>query len=55
MPNPADLLKIQKENLTDEQIAMDTIREDAFEAGRQDEINFRTKIENRVRKERLEK
>lgn len=33
MPSPEELNRIQKENLTDEQIEKDTIREDAYNAG----------------------
>lgn len=33
MPSPEELEKIQKENLTDEQIGKDKIREEAFNAG----------------------
>ena len=34
MPSPDELEKIQKANLTEEQIAKDEIREDAFSAGK---------------------
>lgn len=43
MPKPEELLKIQKEYLSDEQIEKDTIREEAYNAG---EIRGQEKILN---------